>query len=364
METSVIIMLAITAMLIILGFIFNKSKLMFVVQMIWMWIVIGFNNGGVDTIVYTNMFRSFSTDSNIFASSDPLYHLFCYGAGVIGWDFNTMNIILTIFALVLYYISIQRLTKKVGIAGSLLLIYPFVENIIQKRNFLASAFVIFAFSYLFSDKKNRKLIFTIFIFIAAQIHSSAYIYIIFLFLQDIETRKLKKIIKFVLPIAFISIPIMPKIAGILFSASKVNLYFYQLKTSLFDAVCWIVLQLIFTLIIAKMHKQNSSVLTEEDRKLEDRIYKMNLISLLFLPLYYYEATFVRIYRNLLVFNYILVANRQSRKTSKNNIILTTGWVGYLIVVYLMIYVITGVGYDTLVIPSFENNIIFNAIFGG
>ena len=115
--------------------------------------------------------------------------------------------------------------------------------------------------------------------------------------------------------------------------------------------------ILISLFVKKVKNNN-----EKDNSYEIEIYKLNMISLLLIPLYYYEPTFIRIYRGLLVFNYILIANKESKLT-KNRFYFTALWFLYLIIVYLLIYVITGSGFDSVVEPEFVNNYFIKFLAG-
>lgn len=57
--------LIITCILIILGFCYRKSKFLFFIQGIWLWILIGFNSGGID----------YDVNEDIFYTQEKVYHL-------------------------------------------------------------------------------------------------------------------------------------------------------------------------------------------------------------------------------------------------------------------------------------------------
>lgn len=363
MGIKAILSLSITFILIILGIIFNKSKVVFTLQIVWMWLMIGLNSGGGDFGVYTSLFNA-SSQVDLFKATDSFFITLYYLFKIYDKTLIFTNSVLTIITLFLIFSRTKKMSRRMGLVGSLMLIYPLVENIIQKKTFFASGFVILGFSYLIDDSKHSKIISLIFILIATQIHSSAYAYLVIWILQNLSTNKIKKMIKVLLPLSFIAIPFIPKVASLLFASSKVQLYFYTLRVSLFDSICWIVLHSIFVFMISLLHKQNPKNLSEREYKIEDNVYKLNIISLILLPLYYYEPTFIRIYRNLMIFNYIVFANRQNKTTTKNAFALTTCWLSYVVIVYLTVYVFTGIGFNNLVIPLFENNLFLDWLIGG
>lgn len=364
MNIAVIIASTITIILIALGFIFNKSKLILGIQFIWMWILIGLNNGGTDYDVYQGIFRT-AYNFKIFGYTDSLFYSIYYLFKNSDKTLIFANSVMTIISLILIFSRTLKFTNKKGIVTSLMLVFPLIDNIIQKKNFYASSIVILSFSLLLNEKvKHRKILSLIMIIIASRIHSSALIYLIFWFLYMIPIEKIKKILPVLLTGAFISIPIIPKIASIFFHSAKIQLYFYTLKISAFDSICWMILHLVFTIIIIIFCKQPKSGLTDEQKKYEQNVYKLNLILLIMLPLYYYEPTFFRIYRNLMIFNYIVIANRQSKLTNKTSLFLTISWIAYIIATFLLTDVIIADAYRIKIVSSFTNNEFLNWLIGG
>lgn len=360
MNSSTIIGLIITFCFVILGLIFPKSKKIFYIEIIWTWILLALNYAGVDYKVHTNIYESASL-SGLSITNSWLYILICYLAKTLNITFYFLNMLINTVGLFLINRVIDKSTEKKAYAGAFLLIYPLVESIIQKRFFIASCFAVYGLFFMLKKENKYKIKSLICLLIAGSLHQAAFAYLIFWLLLQIDYKKMRKIIYIFLIGAFCSIPIIPKIAGYIFPSGKVQLYFYDLKVSIDNAGCWMILHFMFFILISlfvKKVKNNN----EKDNSYEIEIYKLNMISLLLIPLYYYEPTFIRIYRGLLVFNYILIANKESKLT-KNRFYFTALWLLYLIIVYLLIYVITGSGFDSVVEPEFANNYFIKFLAG-
>lgn len=358
------ISLFITIALILLGFIRPKSKIIFTIQIVWMWILIGLNNGGTDFPVYKGIFYQ-SNEINIFDQTDGLLYTMYYIFKNMGQTLILANAFLTLITLFFIFIKIPRFSNKYSMIGSLMLMYPLFDNVIQKKNFFASGLIILAFFILFDDKcKYKKIISFCLILVATRIHSSCIIYFIFWLLSMLDIEKIKKILPYLLVIAFVAIPVLPKIASIFIQESKVELYFYTLKISSIDSLLWMILHSVFTFIIHLIHKQSTDMLTKDEIKYENNVYKLNLILLLMLPFYYYEPTFIRIYRNLMIFNYILIANRQTKITTKSSWYMTIAWVSYIIIISLTMNVFLNDAYSVKIVSSCTHNLFLKFLIGG
>lgn len=360
----------ITILLIVCGLINKNSKIIYILQMLWIWILIAFNTGGMDWVVHEQIFEaSFNISYKItfeeIINGGMFYNYICKFFSILGYDFFIVNLFLSTIEIFILHKIITKNTKNRCIVLSLFIVYPLVETIIQKRNFAASICILMGMNFLLQDRKGNILKYIICCLIAAQFHVVAYIYILFAFLYKIDIKKLEKLIPIVCIVGYILIPVLPRLAAFIFPASKVQLYFYDLRLGIIDTVCWTILHILFVYLLKRFRNQAMKE-NKEEVKFTDKVYKINLISLIFLPLYYYEPTFIRIFRNLLILDYIVISyyfptGSFIKKKVFENILL---YISFLIMVFLLVYVITGRGFYVLVEPLFYNNLIFNYLIGG
>lgn len=358
-----VVCLLITIVLIVLGFIFRKSKILWTIQILWMWILMAGSNGGVDWTTHTNIFYS-SGSIEIFGDS-WLYKIMCLPFLEKGLGFYEFNFVISTILIVIMCYLIKKYSKNYCFVTSLIYIYPLADSIIQKRNFCALVIFLCGILPLIKNEKRCNLKFLIFTIIAAQIHSSFYLYLLILPLLLLKDKKLNNYIKILVPICFLLIPFIPKIAQLFVPAAKVNFYFYQLKIPFYQSVCWWILQITFTLLFSKIIKANKEInkFLGNDYIENNRLDKLNKIMLLFMPFYYYEPTFFRFYRNILFVNYIECskifdsADVLYKKTAS-----TVGLMAcFAVIVFLSQFVFFGKGFEYLVVPIFEQNSILGGV---
>lgn len=352
--------LFISVILCILGFLFKKSKIVSYIQVIWMIILMGGNCNGMDYDVHLIYYSSALTAK--VGDNAWLYKFICKPFAINGFEFYICNMVITITLMIILYKSIKRKTQNISMVLSLMYIFPFIDCIIQKRNFCASViFIIGTILYLENNKKRNLIIA---ILIASQIHPSFYMYIIIL-----PIIFLKKNYKFFLGsgiiVAFLGMLYIPKLSQLLLGgtvyASKINLYFVQLKIPLYQAICWMILHTIFVCVFYYILENSKRNCKDENVIKElDMLKKINSSTLLYMPFYYYEPTFFRFFRNLLIVNYIYYAfcMKKYYKNTKNNFMIDIFLVVYLILIFLTQYVFLGYGFDILVKPLLENNIFW------
>lgn len=353
--------LLITIALILLGLIYKRSKTVWIIQIIWIWILVAFNNGGADWNVHNHFFIYSGNEIGSFSSS-WLYTWICYPFLKLGFSFFTMNFVVSTIALIFYMLLIKKNTKNISFVTSLFMIFPLADSIIQKRNFLACVIFLYGLLDVIKEPKKGLLKYTILTFIAAQIHSTFYIYLIFIPFFNMDTKKIKRFFPSILFVAFALIPFMPKIADLILGSTnlafKVQLYFESYKIPFYQSCFWWVLQLTFTFLFLVLGRI-SVKLTDEEKRMKGMLDKLNILLLVFLPLYYYEATFFRLYRNTLLINYIFMGKyiTNNTKWTKKKLYMNSITICFILFVFLSQFVFFGLGFDFLVVPLFEKNVI-------
>lgn len=351
---------------------FKKSKYLFAVQTVWMWVLIGGLQGGADYNNYVAMFNMFGQSKPTVIGLESLYTLSCYFSTQLGINFEIYSLITTGVSLLLIISTIIKFTNRPCFVMSLFYFFPMADCAIQRRNFIASAIVIFGIRFLINSGIGNKFKFVLCVVIASGFHSLALIYLLFLVSDYISIATVKK---FIIPfdiICFLLTPFIPKIASLIVNEQKMYSYFYDLsnRLSLAKVVAFILWQIINTVIILYFSrlKNIASIETHDLKydKFDGVCVNINILLTMLLPFFYYNSTFFRIYRNIIILNYILVANRQMTTVAKkrNSSVLFTSIVftASPILSCLLFYVLLGdMGAEYLLIPIFENNFIFDSI---
>lgn len=358
------VLFIITIFIIILGFIFNKSKIFNVIQFIWIGILMAGNTGGMDFNVHEWFFYgAVENGVTIFANS-WLFGLICQIFGKMGMNFIQTNLIVSVILLFLIYSIIHKNTKLCSLVTSLFMIFPLADSIIQKRNFWAMAIGTLAFLILLNNPdKKGKIKSLVLILVATQIHPTFYVYLIVWILIKLDLEKIKRIIKVLIIISFIIIPVLPNLAAIIFPASKITLYFTTLKIPLYQSVCWWILHIIYFILFNCIIKYST---VEDGKKMVflNNLLKLNYIMLIFMCLYYYEPTFFRIYRNTLILFYIGIGicYDSQKFLTKYKFLYTMALVIFSILVFTSQFIIFGkFGFNGLIKPIFTENMLFNKL---
>ena len=193
------IWISITVCLILLGLLIRKSKLLFLLQCSWIWILTALNNGGWDYDGNEAIYNY--SGKNLFSSlSGWVNDLFAYFAHQWGWDYVRYNAVLATIGIAILAYVILRFAKRPNMALSLYMIYPMMDSIYQKRFFIAMCFVVLAYSFWIEKKKVP---FFVAVLVALGFHFSVFIYLLVPLLDKLVEKNKKKLTYFYLIAEFI-----------------------------------------------------------------------------------------------------------------------------------------------------------------
>ena len=299
--------LIITFALIIAGFIFKSNKSIAIIQNIWLWIVIGFTNGGADFDANVAVYHSYanaSSSNSVFEwIARPLGGLLQNKFGWVYWQYNALivGIVLLIFLIVAW-----NNTENTAVFYSMFMIYPFIDSVIQKRFFYA--FVLSALSILCQSKKQYKT--SIFLIIMALgFHFSAILIIPYLFMDYI----LKNHPRFIWIVLILEIYVLTFQRGVLniilnSSSSKVDTYVTG-NISVKAGILYIIVQLSFVSLTVLIENKDLLFNNIWLNARENFVMRINIFSLIFLPLLMMDSTFFRYYRIIMLVSYMSISNR-------------------------------------------------------
>lgn len=361
MDFGTLLLMLITIILILAGFINKNSLILFIIQLLWMYVLTAGNLNSADMGVHQNIFEASQYNTDI-----SIYSKICHVFAQIGFDFIEMNAILCIFIFIFIYCFIKKYTLNYSFVMSLYFLYPFIDNVIQKRFFIASVVVIYAITFIMKNNRSSKLIAIILIIIAGLIHQAAFAFLIFLLLPFFKNVKNpKSIFIFFLIVSSSLMPIMPDILKIFFEEVKVDFYFVvlheKIKYPILNFILWGGFHLGFVYLYYNFYKTCNKYIKKME--FEKNILYMNIISILFIPLYYWEPSFIRMYRTLIIFNYIAIANVLpiGQIYYKPVFYVSLKYIIYSIIAFICIYFFAGMGYTAIIEPIFLENILLKLI---
>lgn len=175
--------------LILLGFLFPKSKPVSFMMLAYMIIVIGFRTQGADYIIYQNEYEwaEYQIFSDVHYVGYLILEQFAHKAGI---QFEQFILYVGLISCILTYSGLRKLTQNVNMLLALYFIYPFAHEAVQTRTFLANSIIIFALPLILLDNENdrkktiiRRVLFFALATLACAFHFEAIIYVFFIALM-------------------------------------------------------------------------------------------------------------------------------------------------------------------------------------
>lgn len=356
--------------LVTLSIVSKRSRFVFLNLLIFMWVLFGLNSWNADYFGYQQTYNSIGINNafeSYFQEFEIGYKFVCRVAYKFGFDYNLFLATFSIIGLLLITSTIFKYTKRRSYVLGLYFLYPFMMDIVQIRNFMAMAIILFAFRYLISNRKVDKIKYIFFVLIASTFQTVGIFYLI-LVLAPIKNRA-----TLVKVVGGITIGIIGVISllnnGISIPIISTISYLY-LKTSIATRLGYLVYFFISFNLVRFARKKNLEILLKNDdinseidieSELEfgEIVYNINIILFCIYPLLFLSVDFIRLYRNLLIINYIFYSRiitigfdkKVNMIVFKIAVLLFVGLSGWLFYYHMSA--------EGVLIPIMERNILFD-----
>lgn len=308
--------LVITGILFCLGMVFRNSKTIYTIEFVWMWILLSFcnNTNRPDFMNYLHGYNRYSSGNDIVVKNSEVgYKVLCKLLNELGLNFNQALMVMIFIVLFLLSISIKKYTESIAMVSSLFMLYPLFMHGIQVRNAIAMSIIVFGFRYLFEEKKTSLIKYGVCVIVAVLFHSTAIIYFLLILTKLINKKNLKYWVMIFVCLVAVASRIDLSILRSIFGGERYEAKFFIGNNTILETALMILWQLAGTILLILLYFRVKN--TEEYlnschliQAINENIIRINMILLAILPLYYLDASTERLYRNILVLNFVLVAN--------------------------------------------------------
>lgn len=266
-------------------------------QFIWIWILVAFNEGGMDyegnKFIFDNIDIIHKIDFglsewlNVYLASYLIHE---------GWEFFQYNMLLSSVSLcIIYYVGLKK-CENINVFLSLFMMYPLAFMVIQKRYFWSVSFCILAFLFLEQGKTKKSLLSLI---LATGLHISAIFFLPYFLLAKKKVSAkfciLAMIIEFIV-IMFCK-DVMLSFIG---NDSSMALEYTTTEMSAMGYAYFVGLQLCLITLMTKI--------IDKHKRKESFLYLLNIISLIYVPFLFLNSIFFRYYRAVTLYGYFYVAD--------------------------------------------------------
>lgn len=253
------------------------------------------------------------------ATNDWLYGKLSEIFYIIGLPYYALRLFMSVIGFLLIHSTVKTFVQKQSVFYLLYFLYPFFFDVVQIRNFLGMAILIYSIRYLIDITPLSGMKYLVCIIVAFGFQASFLLYIPLLLIPLVNRSILLKGISLTAVVfaLFVTInrPLLNSTSQLLLGSlssfdSRIDTYITQSK-GLF--IQWII-QLINLISIqwSKRLLQRSyrkrpnefEIILDRNRKLVDLVLMINIYLLVFSPLYIINSNFARLYRNVIPLNYI------------------------------------------------------------
>jgi hypothetical protein len=291
-------------------------------------------------------------------------------------------IIISLCLILIYHFIIKKYAYNYNYIILFYMLYPMIIDSEQLKNLIAFTFLFIGISFLIKNTFKNKIYFTIFLFLASSIHLAFILYLPLILINSSYKNKFIRFIFFLF--IFITLLIIvnnnqiPFINYLLEYIDNNRLQVYLLSKTNYGFlipfslnIINIILVFLSRKIIVNNNKQirkysNNSNITykkqydiKRDYLFVDFVFWINIISIVFFPLYIKSITFYRLSRNLIILNInsFSIASIRLRKNSINKLIFNL-FVFLNIFIWFYSDLIVTTSINSVLIPFFLRNILW------
>lgn len=308
---------------ILLCFLNPKSKAIVVLAFIVTWVAIA---GNYDNADYDQYLIRYDRGLDVFV--DIGFSSLCYFFNKLGYDYQTFKGVISFICLIFVFRTISKFCKDVTLGVAIFLIFPFIIDITQFRNFVAYSIVFLGMPGLFEDGKKGVIIFLICVVLASTIHSSSVFYAFFV----LSKYRIKW---WHIGIVAIIIYFVKEIIKLYFAqmleTDKLELFEKPSTLGAFFGAFVVLITVVIIWYVYSRQKGNHYTGYKLSYKFcsEKTWVYCNMMLIILIPFLFDNANYSRIYRNIAVLNMIFIYN--AYYINKNlKLLLMSGYYAYFI----------------------------------
>ncbi|OOG64241.1 hypothetical protein B0E44_16305 [Flavobacterium sp. A45] len=289
----------------ILCLLFPKSKSVALLMFLFMWLLWGWNTDNGDYANYKEAFESIQTGSLHETGYEFGYGVVNYLFSSLGFSFRGFLIVYSFIVLGLIYTYFINSPYPAFMAAFYLPI--FVMEYVFVRNFMIDA-LFFMFLLVNFSETNFKFLKSLAIFVmAAFFHTTAVIYLLFLltYIKRLDTRKILFIVGGGIIFLVSSYTILLSFIDNELILGKIDYYSSEDKP-IGPAIAHVFI-IFITYLFLHYNKDRLDVLSSTVKRNIEVMQKVNIITLIYIPLYFFMPDFSRFFKILFTVNLFYVS---------------------------------------------------------
>ena len=337
------------------------------VLVLFAWILAGLNTWNPDydlyKLSYDNMSWEKIADTRAIGYS---FVIFIFKS--LGFSFQGYMALVCFLVLLSIYKSIKQYTDNCNLAFFAYLIYPFLIDPIQIKQWVASAIVLYSLRYL-TETTNKNIIrFVICVLLATLIHSSCVYYAVFILIFLIKSPFALLVTSFVASIGMLSLAsiLIDKIRYLDFFVqwTKGQLDNYLLSANEVASKTYLFLLIGLTIGVMLYIKEygftrGQKVVNNQIREYSDILTKVSLLCIPSLGFMIVHQEFYRLFRGMFFVYYAMFFYKRNALSRSFKILFIIAGIAIALFMFYKEFSSTAYYYEAVTKPLFENNIFFD-----
>lgn len=267
-----------------------------------------FSKGQADSLNYQYYFENINSiiiKKNLFNSYEYGWYYYVLLISKITSNYQVYLTITFLICSSLIFYTVREYSDNYFLFSVLFLIYPFIMEIINIRYFIAESIFIFSIPFLI---KRKRLVYILLILLASTFHSLVLFFLLFCFSGEILNKYKKQFIIIYSSILIILICFARSSTVVSFFSNLVTgskQYVFQTNSGFGFIAAGIILVInvfLFMWIYNMTKNKNNEI------SFSQILYQINLLSLGIGVLFLYNTLFERLFRGVLLLNFIYYSN--------------------------------------------------------
>lgn len=238
---------------------------------------------------------------------EPGYRLLTQFGYLLGLSYQQFRLLLAALFLIILHRGVQKLTTHSAAFLAFYFCYPFFLDLIQLRNFMMMALLVYASHFLLQQTYRNLAFFALFVLLGASFQILGLLYLLVIPLVALDPANLGKISLLGLVFLLAIVVMIPQMAQLLLAAlgrlhlSHLSLYFVQ-KVHLGYLPFWLfsLFDLMFT-YFSYRYLTERQLLTPQKRQVVWLAFIFTIVGVVTMPLYTFEFSFARALRDVVPF---------------------------------------------------------------
>ena len=304
---------------LLVGLFHRKSNLLILITNIFFIIFFVGSRNVIDLEGYMDHY-AYGVD-NYFVGGQVIFYHFIIVAKAIGLSFEGYRFVLSVVGLAGYYYFVKKLSPLPNLVYAAYMGYLLIMDDVQIRNFVGCGVFCVALAQIYTHERGWRIRYIILVILASLVHSSFWIYLIFLILPKADLSNIKHI-------KIIGLVSLVFSVAILFTRGFLNDYImlfsfvdeekllrYSENATRYGGAVYMVVHVFVTFCIwwlyqrANFHRSKATVtygLGNIQKVLQISLL-LDIISMVLFPAVVFSITFYRLIRNVYLLNAVALS---------------------------------------------------------